>query len=125
MSRELENMLEFNIYAGLSIFGDETYQYTTLCESLEQAESEAYNVAIQEYQAHEGTKNLKTLEDIALDLKLNLDNESEYEQAMEAYTSELDNWVRYGAVLTSEDSNISPEDIIRDYTIVDEEYSEG
>ena len=50
---------EQNIYSGLGGgFGGASYQYTTLCESAEDSEKEAYESAVEEYQSYEGFNSI-------------------------------------------------------------------
>jgi hypothetical protein len=45
-------MKQYNIYTGLLQFGEPSYQYTTLCNSLNEAYEEAYEVARKEFDFH-------------------------------------------------------------------------
>lgn len=86
-------MNDYNIYAGIGgSFGKAKYQFTTLCESLEEAEKIALSIAEQDYIAYDKQDDLQ----------------------IESY-----------AILTSEDHNISPDNLILDYIIEDSNESEG
>lgn len=123
MSKEInrENLKQYNVYAGLGGgFGGAFYQFTTLAESEDDANELAYEAAIAEYESYEGTKGLRTIEDIRDEEDQTLSDED----IEEIYCSEREDWLEYYVVLTSED-DIDEEELILDYIIDDEEHSEG
>lgn len=112
--KDVTNAKEYNIYAGLGGgFGGARYQYTGLFNSEEEALEEAYAVACEEYESYEGTGGLMTYEDALEEAE---GNESTADEILE---QEKDEWISYKAVLTSEDTGIPEDDLIRDYIIED------
>lgn len=118
-----EKLKEYNIYAGLGGgFGGAKYQYTSLYESPEKAEEEAYEVASEEYESYGGYHGLLTYEE-ALETAMEA-NPGKSEEELQEYIDELfeedkESWIEYYAVLTSEDTETSEDDLIRDYIIED------
>lgn len=107
-------MEEYNIYVGLGgDFGGAVYQGTVFAESYEEAEEYAHRLAIEEYQCCEGVRELKSWEDIEEELEL---NDPDEDTVSKAYNEEVENWIDYYAVLTSEDE-IPEEDLIRDHCL--------
>lgn len=118
-----ENLKEYNIYAGLGGgFGGAKYQYTSLYESPEEASEEAYQAASEEYESYKGYHGLLTYEE-ALEVAMDA-NPGKSEEELQGYIDELfeedkESWIEYYAVLTSEDTDTSEDDLIRDYVIED------
>ena len=57
-------MKQYNIYAGLGgSFGGAHYQFTTLCETRDEAEGEAFESACEEYEQYGGLHGLPGWED--------------------------------------------------------------
>lgn len=116
-------MEKYNIYSGLSgSFGEASYQYTSLFETITDAEEEAYIRAIEEYESYEGLHGIKEWRDIFEeycedhDLEPSTENEDLYNDVINSlYQEEIDNWVEYYAILTEEDNNVDKEDLILDY----------
>lgn len=114
---------EYNIYAGLGGgFGGAKYQYTSLYESKEEADEEAYQAASEEYESYSGYHGLLAYGD-ALETAMN-DNPGKSEEELQDYIDELleedkESWIEYYSVLTSEDTETSEDDLIRDYIIED------
>lgn len=117
------NAKEYNIYAGLGGgFGGAQYQYTGLFDSPKEADEEAYQAASEEYESYSGYHGLLTYEE-ALETARN-ENPGKSEEELQEYIDELfeedkENWIEYYSVLTSEDTETSEDDLIRDYIIED------
>lgn len=112
---------EYNIYSGLGS-GGASYQYTTLCESAEDAEKEAYESAVEEYQSYEGFSNIPTWSDsldAAMEENPGVPEDELHEIADEIYNSIMEEWIEYYCILT-EDDDIEEDDLIRDYVIEDD-----
>lgn len=112
---------EYNIYSGLG-FGGASYQYTTLCESAEDAEKEAYESAVEEYQSYEGFNSIPTWSDsldAAMEENPGVPEDELHEIADEIYNSIMEEWIEYYCILT-EDDDIEEDDLIRDYVIEDD-----
>lgn len=114
---------EYNIYSGLGgSFGGASYQYTTLCESAEDAEKEAYESAVEEYQSYEGSNSIPTWSDsldAAMEENPGVPEDELHEIADEIYNSIMEGWIEYYCILT-EDDDIEEDDLIRDYVIEDD-----
>lgn len=114
---------EYNIYAGLGrSFGGAKYLYTRLYDNENDASMEAYTAASEEYESYSGYHGLLSYEE-ALEAAMN-DNPGKSEEELQDYIDELfeedkENWIEYYAVLTSEDTETSEDDLIRDYVIED------
>lgn len=111
---------EYNIYSGLG--GGASYQYTTLCESAEDAEKEAYESAVEEYQSYEGFNSIPTWSDsldAAMEENPGVPEDELHEIADEIYNSIMEEWIEYYCILT-EDDDIEEDDLIRDYVIEDD-----
>ena len=126
-------MKQFNIYARLSgSFGGATYQYTSLYETEEEASKEAFQIACDEYESHEGYHGLIDWEG-AIDLYCEdnginrEDFEDNYENSLEVeeyYSEARESWIEYWAVPTDKD-NIDQEDLVLDYIIEDDSSSQA
>lgn len=114
---------EYNIYSGLGGgFGGASYRYTTLCESAEDAEKEAYESAVEEYQSYEGFNSIPTWSDsldAAMEENPGVPEDELHEIADEIYNSIMEEWIEYYCILT-EDDDIEEDDLIRDYVIEDD-----
>lgn len=114
---------EYNIYSGLGgSFGGASYQYTTLYESAEDAEKEAYESAVEEYQSYEGFNGIPTWSDsldAAMEENPGVPEDELHEIADEIYNSIMEEWIEYYCILT-EDDDIEEDDLIRDYVIEDD-----
>lgn len=124
-------MKQFNIYAGLSgSFGGAHYQYTTLCESQDEAYNEAYEAACEEYDSYAGLHGLPSWEDAVNSYCEDLgitpddleDTDEEYLEIEELYNETMEGWLAYHVVPTEED-DIDQEDLILDYVIEDDSSS--
>lgn len=118
-------MKEYNIYAGLGGgFGGATYQYTSLYESEEDANQDAFEAACGEYESYEGMNGLPTYSD-ALDEAMEEmgiwddDDDEVHDLAWDVYNANREDWIEYYARLTDED-DLDSEEIIRDYIIEDD-----
>lgn len=119
--KDISNAKKYNIYAGLSGgFGGATYQYTGLFNSQEEADNEAYQRACEEYDSYSESHGLLTYEE-AEEQAIN-EGCSPGTKDFEIYISEvfqedIEKWVDYYAILTSEDTETPEDDLIRDYII--------
>lgn len=112
----VEALKEYNIYAGLGGgFGGLKYQFTTICESEEEASEIAYAVALNDYEEYEGNHGLLSFDEVAEDN--DLDPELDYDAVYELYMQEVESWICYNAILTSEDTSIPEDHLVRDYVI--------
>lgn len=123
-------MNQYNIYAGLGgSFGGARYQFTSLCETIEEAKDEAFQAACEEYESYAGIHGLPSWEDAIADYCADNDiNPDEYSgedsEAVEEYYNEIrESWLDYSVVPTDED-NIDPEDLILGYVVEDGNSSE-
>lgn len=112
---------EYNIYAGLGgSFGGEHYYSTILVSDQDEADNYAYECARAEYEAYEGNKGIQSWFDIAYELGFNPDEqdmtEEEEEYVSEVYNNNVEDWICYKAIPTSED-NIKEEDLIREHDL--------
>lgn len=99
-------MEKYNIYAGLgSSFGGAQYQYTIEAENKEKAEEIAYNEAVEIYQDFEGTHGIMDWNDCAISLEVDpyTEDDNLIARVDELYDEEIENWIVYYAILTSED----------------------
>lgn len=121
--KDVSNAKEYNIYSGLGGgFGGATYQYTGLFNSQEEATNEAYERACEEYDSYSGSHGLLTYEEAeeqAINEGYSPDTEDFEAYISEVFQEDIENWVDYYAILTSEDTETPEDDLIRDYIIVD------
>lgn len=107
-------MERYNIYAGLDgSFGGASYQYTTDCDSSAEAEELAHQAAVDEYESYEGLYGIKSWEDCAEEYceSNNISKEDVDEEDIdEYYQEEVESWIAYYAILTSED-DLDPEEL--------------
>lgn len=117
----MEEKKEYNIYAGLGgSFGGAQYYSTILAKDIDEAYKYAYECARSEYETYEGNRGIKSWYDIAFDLGFNPDEadmtEEEEEEVSEVYNEEVEEWICYRAILTSEDT-IKEEDLVREHNL--------
>lgn len=108
-------MEKYNIYAGLGgSFGGAQYQYTIEAKSKEGAEDIAYNEAVEIYQDFEGTHGIMDWDDCAISLEIDpyTEDDNLIAEVDELYNEEMENWIKYYAILTSKDKEISKEELI-------------
>ena len=99
-------MDKYNIYAGLGgSFGGANYKFTI------EATDIAYQAAVEEYEEYEGFYGLKTWIDCAEELGVDIEEEDS-EDVNDLYNSEIESWIHYYAILTSEDKNISKDELV-------------
>ena len=99
----------FNIYAGLGgSFGGATYRGTGEFKSYADAENEAYQLAVEEYESYSGCHGLLEWGDVA-DAN-GLDYTEDSAEIDELYIEEMESWLDYYAVLASEDEDTLEED---------------
>ena len=102
-------MQKYNIYAGLGgSFGGATYRGTGDFKSLADAENEAYQLAVEEYESYSGCHGLLDWSDVADENGLDYTEDSA--EIDELYIEEMESWVEYYAVLEEEDEDLDPED---------------
>lgn len=105
-------MDKYNIYAGLGgSFGGANYKFTIEANSLEEAEDIAYQEAVEEYEEYEGYHGLKTWAECAEELGVDIENEDS-DEVDDLYNEEIESWIEYYAILTSEDKNISKDELV-------------
>lgn len=105
-------MDRYNIYAGLGgSFGGANYKFTIEAKSKEEAEDIAYQEAVEEYEEYEGYHGLKTWAECAEELGVDVENEDS-DDVNDLYNEEIESWIEYYAILTSEDKNISKEELV-------------
>lgn len=102
-------MQKFNIYAGLGgSFGGASYQGTGDFKSLVDAENEAYQLAVEEYESYSGCHGLLSWGDVADENGLDYNEDSA--EIDELYIEEMESWLDYYAVLADEDEDTLEED---------------
>lgn len=102
-------MQKYNVYAGLGgSFGGATYQGTGDFRSLADAEQYAYELAVEEYESYGGCHGLLDWSDVADDNGLDYNEDSA--EIDELYIEEMESWLDYYAILTSEDEDTLEED---------------
>ena len=105
-------MDKYNIYAGLGgSFGGANYKFTIEAKSKEEAEDIAYQEAVEEYEEYEGYHGLKTWAECAEELGVDVENE-DLDDVNDLYNEEIESWIEYYAILTSEDENISKDELV-------------
>lgn len=119
--KDINNAKEYNIYAGLKGgFGGATYQYTGLFNSQEEADDEAYQRACEEYYSCSESHGLLTYEEAeeqAINEGYTPNTEDFEEYISEVFQEDLESWVDYYTIPTSEDTETPEDDLIRDYII--------
>ena len=87
----------FEIYAGLSGgFGGANYIKTEEYNSFEEAEEDARNLAIEDYQSYEGCHGITSKEDIWNNLAdYGLDENATDEEIEVVYNEEIESWIDY------------------------------
>lgn len=119
-------MKQYNIYAGLNgNFGGASYQYTTLADSFEKAEYEAFEAACNEFESMAGLYGLvdeeACIKEYCQDNGLKRDelDKEDLKIIDETYLEERESWLDYRAILTEED-NIDKDDLILGYIVEDD-----
>lgn len=87
----------FKIYAGLAGgFGGATYYKTEEYDSVHEAEVDAYELAVAEYESYEGLYGIISREDIREDLNAyGLDDNATEAEIEEVYKEEVESWIDY------------------------------
>lgn len=87
----------FKIYAGLSGgFGGAIYYKTEEYDSSYEAEDEAHQLAVAEYESYEGCYGIISREDIREDLNAyGLDDNATEAEIEEVYKEEVEYWIDY------------------------------
>ena len=102
-------MQKYNIYAGLGgSFGGATYRGTGDFKSHADAENEAYQLAVEEYESYSGCHGLLSWGDVAYENEL--DDTEDSAEIDELYIEEMESWLDYYAVLEEDDEDLDPED---------------
>ena len=102
-------MQQYNIYAGLGGgFGGASYQGTGDFKRLADAENEAYQLAVEEYESYSGCHGLLSRGVVADENGLDYTEDSA--EIDELYIEEMESWLDYYAVLEEEDEDLDPED---------------
>lgn len=91
-------MEKYNIYAGLGgSFGGASFVATEEFKDENEAWEYAYDYAVEIYESYAGYHGIRTVEDIMEE------DEVDESEAIEIYQEEIEDWVEYYAILTSED----------------------
>lgn len=129
---DLKEMREYNIYAGLGgSFGGARYLYTSLCASMADAEREAWDAAMEEYEQYtiyDGVPDMyECIEEARGDFngEVEEDDPELLEIANQIYLEYVNDWCSYYAIPTDEDTDIDEEDLIRDYVMDDNDTGEA
>lgn len=124
-------MKQYNIYSGLGgSFGGANYQYTTLCETLEEAQGVAFEGACEDYEQYAGLHGLPGWEDATCeycrDNNLSEDEltDEDSQEIEEYYNEARESWLEYYAVATDED-DIDQNDLIIGYIVEDDSPSQA
>ena len=89
-------MKKFRIFAGLEGGLDgPSYVKTCLYKNKEDAEQDAYQYAIEEYESYAGLHGIRSLNDIAEEEDLDLDDERDLREAEEIYNEDLESWIDF------------------------------
>lgn len=100
----------YNLYSGMGGgFGGMTFSDQVLCDSQEEAESEAYQLAVEEYESYAGYHGIRSEEEVQEEYCE--DNGVSEEDLTEddrteihcLYIEEVESWIEWKAVLASED----------------------
>lgn len=123
-------MKQYNIYAGLGgSFGGARYQFTTLCETRDEAEEEAFESACEEYTQYDGLLKLPSWEDAIRKYCENNDisedklTDEDTQEIEEYYNEAMEDWLEYYIVPTDED-DIDQKDLIFMCTVEDDSPSQ-
>jgi hypothetical protein len=103
-------MKRYKIYAGMGGgFGGATYECTIEAASERDAEQYAYDLAVEQYQSHEGYHGILSWEEYLEDLEMSgfvgddmSDGEIE-DIVNEHYLNEIDSWIDYYAIETTDE----------------------
>lgn len=98
--------MKYNLYAGLGGgFGGANLVFKGAeYNDIEEATEAAYEYAVEEYQSYEGYHGLTSYNDIKENPEeYGLDENPEAEDVDEVYTEEVENWIEYYAIPTTED----------------------
>lgn len=118
-------MAKYNIYAGLGGgFGGATYQYTQEYDSQEEANDDAYAIAVEDYESYAGYHGVVSYDEICNRVLEDDEYKDLSEEAVDAlidemYNEEIENWIESYAVLTSED-DIDEDDLVGDFLFEEE-----
>lgn len=115
-----EKLKEYNIYAGLSGAFEYGYQYTSLFESQEDADMEAWELSKSIYEEYEGYHGLMSYDEALEEAgSQGCTGDETIAVADEIYAAAVEEWIEYKAVLTSEDTETPEDELVRDYIIED------
>lgn len=104
-------MKKYNLYAGLGgSFNNCEYRGTIECETIQEAEKYAYDLAVDVYESYAGYHGLLTWDEVAEenDLDINID----IEEINDLYNEELDTWCEFYAVPFDEDKDFDPNEYV-------------
>ena len=103
-------MPKFDLYVGLSGgFGGAKFQGTYEYNTLKEAEEDAYQLAVEEYQSYEGYHGIMSWEDCKQDLIDTYGEDEIDEEDIDLhYTEEVEGWLSYYVKL--HDDNNPPEE---------------
>lgn len=107
-------MALYNLYAGLNGgFGGARYDHTEEFATQADAEHAAYALAKEEYESYEGCHGLRSYENIVEDSGIPADEmtSEDRDDCWEEYMEEMEGWLDYRAVLTSEDTETEEDQI--------------
>lgn len=107
-------MALYNIYAGLGGgFGGAYYDHTEEFETREEAEKAAYELAREIYESYEGCHGLRSYSEVIEDNGTPEDEmtQEDKDDCWEEYIEEVEGWLDYKAILTSEDEEMEEEDL--------------
>lgn len=113
-------MKQYNIYAGIG--KKLTYQYTTLADSLADAEYEAYNIACFEYDSLRNLYNFPNESDIINEycdeVRITVHDltDSDFQKIDLKYKLTREDFINYHAILTEED-NVNKNNLIIGYVV--------
>lgn len=87
----------FKIYAGLAgDFGGATYYKTEEYDSVHEAEVDAYELAVAEYESYEGSHGIISRDDIRENLDdYGLESGASEAEIEEVYKEEVESWIDY------------------------------
>ena len=89
-------MPKFKIYAGLSGgFGGAVYQGTYEYDTIEEAEDDAYTLAVEEYESYAGSQGLMSWSEIKEDLIESFGIEPSEEDVNDHYREYVESWISY------------------------------
>lgn len=92
----MEYLIKFGLGGG---FGGSDQAKVVNCETIEEAEKEAFSEACDVYDQYDGSNGLRSLEEIMEE------DELDEEEAQQAWAEERDSWLDYSAELYDEEKH--------------------